>query len=139
MILVDTSGLLAALFRDQNHHQDCARALLDAEPPRLLSPFVLAETDYLIQKFGGIRAELAFLDEVARGAYELVPFSGRDVREAGEVVRRYADLSIGLADASLVVLARIYGCRDILTLDQRHFRAMRPPGRRSFRVLPGDS
>ena len=138
MILVDTSGLLAALFADQNHHRECAQALLDAEPPLVLSPFVLAEADYLIQKFGGTDAELLFLEEIARGVYALDLFSESDVQEAREIIARYKDLQIGLADASIVVLSQRRNCRDILTLDHRHFRALRFAGRRSFRILPTD-
>jgi predicted nucleic acid-binding protein len=50
VILLDTSGLLAAMFEDQNHHEACARVLREAEDERIISPFVLAEADYLIQK-----------------------------------------------------------------------------------------
>jgi len=139
VILVDTSGLLAALFADQHHHRACAGALLDAEPPRILSPLVLAEADYLIQKYGGIDAELLFLDEVACGVYEVPSFDAADVAQAREIIAKYADLSIGLADASIVVLAQRYNCRDVLTLDHRHFGALRFEGRRGFRVLPRDS
>ncbi|HSY50984.1 MAG TPA: PIN domain-containing protein [Thermoanaerobaculia bacterium] len=138
MILVDTSGLLAALVADQRHHEACAFALLEAEPPRILSPFVLAETDYLLQKFGGLDAELPFLDEVARGVYELAPFEHGDVEQAREIIAKYRDLEIGLADASIAILAARYECGDVLTLDHRHFRALRHSGRRSFRILPAD-
>jgi uncharacterized protein len=138
VILVDTSGILSALFADQHHHLACARALLDAEPPRVLSPFVLAETDYLIQKFGGIEAELMFLEEIARGVYDLAVFEESDVEHAREIISKYRDLNVGLADASLVVLAGRYDCREILTLDHRHFRALRPAQRRTFRILPAD-
>lgn len=138
MILLDASGLLAALFADQRFHAACAAALLEAEPPRILSPFVLAETDYLIQKFGGLDAELLFLDEVARGVYELAPFEQTDVEQAREIIAKYRDLAVGLADASIAVLAARYECRDVLTLDHRHFRALRHSGRRSFRILPED-
>lgn len=138
MILLDTSGLIAALFADQNQHEECARALLKAAPPRILSPFVLAECDYLIQKYGGVEAELAFLDEVARGVYSIPHFGLTEMKEARGVVEKYRDLGIGLADASIVVLAGDWACRDVLTLDVRHFRALRPLGRRSFRVLPAD-
>lgn len=138
MILLDTSGVLAALFEDQNHHQACASALVQAEPPLVLSPFVLAEVDYLIQKFGGTTAEVLFLEEVARGVYELPSFDPRDIKRAREVVENYRDLEIGLADASIVVLAERYDCRDVLTLDHRHFRALRSSGRRGFRLLPAD-
>ena len=139
MIVLDTSGLLSALFADQHHHEAAARALLNTEPPRILSPFVLAETDYLVQKFGGSRAELLLLEEVARGAYELAPFDASDVERAREIIAKYRDLELGLADASIVVLADRYDCRDVLTLDHRHFRALRFQGRRSFRLLPADA
>jgi hypothetical protein len=50
-----------------------------------------------------------------------------------------ADLDLGLADASVAVLAGRYGVRDILTLDERHFRTLRGPGGRPFRLLPADA
>ena len=138
MILLDTSGLLAALFSDQNGHDRCARALLGAQPPRLLSPFVLAELDDLILKHAGVEAELALLEEIARGVYELAPSDARDIGEARSTVDKYRDLRIGLADASLVVLANRHDARDVLTLDERHFRAMKPAPRQRFRILPAD-
>ncbi|HYR30225.1 MAG TPA: PIN domain-containing protein, partial [Thermoanaerobaculia bacterium] len=74
MIIVDTSGLVAAMFEDQRHHEECARILREDEGPIILSPFVFAEADYLVSKYGGIEAELAFLEEVERGAYLLVAY-----------------------------------------------------------------
>ncbi|HVR41473.1 MAG TPA: PIN domain-containing protein [Thermoanaerobaculia bacterium] len=136
MILVDTSGLVAAMFADQRFHEECAKVLLEAEPPLVLSPFVLAEADYLVLKYGGFRAEVAFLQEVGRGAYELPYFDPRDVKAARDVIENFGDLKIGLADASLVVLAERYSCRDILTLDERHFRALPLPGRKRFKIHP---
>ena len=67
MILVDTSGLLAALDESQRHHHACASVLQEASPPLLLSPFVLAELDYLLMRHMGPRAQGALLEEVARG------------------------------------------------------------------------
>lgn len=137
MILVDTSGLLAGYDRDDRHHAAAAQVLARPEQ-RILSPFVLAELDYLLSHLGGQAAELAMLDDVARGAYQLAPFSATDVAAAGAVIRRYADLRLGLADASIAVLAERYGCRDVLTLDQRHFRVVAGPGGEPFRLLPAD-
>lgn len=57
---------------------------------------------------------------------------------AERVIGRYADLEVGLADASVVVLSHRYGVRDVLTLDERHFRSLRGPGGRPFRLLPAD-
>lgn len=138
MILLDTSGLLAALDESQRHHHECASLLGEATPPLLLSPFVLAELDYLLMRHIGQRAQAALLEEVARGAYQLELFGAADVARAKEVVEQYADLEIGLADASIVVLAQRHAVTEVLTLDQRHFRAMRIERRKRFKVLPFD-
>jgi predicted nucleic acid-binding protein len=138
MILLDTSGLLAALFVDQRDHHACAEVLLGADPPLVLSPFVLAELDYLVTKYGGVQVELELLAEVVRGAYSLADFGSRQVEEARAVIDRHSDLEVGLADASIVVLSRHLGCLDVLTLDERHFRVLRGVKDRPFRVLPTD-
>lgn len=70
MILLDTSGLLANYDRRDRHHADAARVLMQPQR-RILSPFVLAELDYLISHPGGQNAETTMLDDVARGSYEL--------------------------------------------------------------------
>ncbi len=138
MILLDTSGLLAALFVDQREHRACAAALAAAKEPLLLSPFVLAELDYLVTRLGGVQVELALLAEVARQAYTLVPLGAAEVERARAVVATYSDLGLGLADASLVVLSERFHCLDLLTLDHRHFRAVRGYRSRPFRLLPAD-
>jgi len=126
MIVVDTSGLLAALFPDQRSHAECARILADREGPFLVSPFVLAELDYLVAKLANVDTELRLLREVAAEAYTLAPFLASDVQEACSLIEQYPDLGIGLADASVVVIARRHRTREILTLDERHFRAALP-------------
>jgi predicted nucleic acid-binding protein len=138
VILLDTSGLLSAIDESQRHHAACAEVLSEATPPLLLSPFVLAELDYLLATQVDGQAQLALVDEVARGVYQLEPFSAHDVAAAGDIMRRYSNLAIGLADASIVVLAQRHGTRDVLTLDERHFRALRVSGGKRFRVLPAD-
>ena len=138
MILLDTSGLLSALDESQRYHHECAKLLDQVSPPLLLSPFVLAELDYLLMRHIGQRAQAALLEEVARGAYQLEAFAAGDVARAKEVLVRYADLEIGLADASIVVLAERHAASEVLTLDQRHFRALRIERRKRFKILPFD-
>lgn len=138
MIVLDTSGLLAAIDKSQRRHTEAAAAIRAATGPLLLSPFVLAELDYLLSTKVSQAAAGAFLDQVAAGAYRLEPMAAEDVARAGAIVARYRDLRLGLADASLVVLAERHGTLDVLTLDERHFRAITGPGGRPFRILPAD-
>jgi hypothetical protein len=139
VITLDTSGLLAAIDSSQRLHQAAAAALRDASPPLLLSPFVLAELDYLISTRVSSQAATALLDQVADGAYRLEPMAAEDIARAAEVIDQYRDLELGLADASIVVLAERYRIVDILTLDERHFRAVTGPDGRPFRLLPADA
>ena len=139
MILLDTSGLFAALVRNQRAHEAAKAALEAAGPPYVLSPFVLAELDYFFAREAGTAQELSFLEEIVSGAYDLVPFLADDVAAAARVIDTYRDLGIGLADASIVVLAGRFRTNRVLTLDERHFRALRTPGGESLAILPADA
>lgn len=123
----------------QRLHEAARRALEAARPPWVLSPFVLAELDYLLATRVGRAAERALLSEVARGVYRLEALDADEISAAERLIGRYSKLDVGLADASVVVLANRYGVRDLLTLDERHFRALRGPGGRPFRLLPADA
>lgn len=138
MLIVDTSGLLAAIDSDQRQHARSREVLQTGEGPFLLSPFALAELDYLLATKVGRREQLALLEEVGRGAFRLEPFTNADVKAAVFVLDRYAELELGLADASNVVIADRHGTTDILTLDERHFRAVRSSSGEPFRLLPAD-
>jgi len=139
VILLDASGLFAFLNDRQPKHADMQRVLEIESGPLVLSPFVLAEVGYLVQARAGVDAELALLADVAAGAYALEALSADDVAEAADVVERYRDLRIGLADASIVVLAGRYRTNRVLTLDERHFRSLRTPQGEPFVILPADA
>jgi predicted nucleic acid-binding protein len=138
LILLDTSGVLAAVDPSQHLHFAAANALRHAEPPLLLSPFVLAELDYLVEQRAGQTAQLDLLAEVGRGVYRLEDFAREDIADARAILVRHADLGVGLTDASIVVLARRYDAQEVLTLDERHFRVLQGP-RGPFRLLPADA
>jgi predicted nucleic acid-binding protein len=138
MMLCDTSGLLAA-FNDQEPYHSAAIQAMEADAgPFFLSPFVLAELDYLISKQVGRKAAALFRKEVVNGSYALESFDTDDLKQANSIIESYPDASISLADASVVVLARRHDSNRVLTLDQRHFRLLRPQPGETFILLPLD-
>ncbi|MCY4163193.1 MAG: PIN domain-containing protein [bacterium] len=136
-MIVDTSVLLAAFVPNQRMHSKCANLIRNTNR-LVISPFVLAELDYLTAQIAGVQAELVLLNELCSGAYELAEFKINDLTQATEIVDRYSDLPIGLTDASLIVLASRYSTNVIATLDERHFRVARSLEGQPFRVLPAD-
>ena len=135
MILLDTSGLLAWIDAGQRRHAEIAAAMAEIAPPFVLSPFVLAEIDYLLAERIGPAAERALLAEVEGGAFELPAFDAADIGAALRVIEEI-DLRIGLADASLVVLSERYRTLSLLSLDERHFRTLRGHRGRPFELIP---
>jgi predicted nucleic acid-binding protein len=137
-VILDTSGLLTAYGYDQGRHEEVTETLRDASEPFILSPFVLAEADYMIASRLGVAAEMDLLQDVAAGVYRLADFTVHDAARACSVVDQYRDMNIGLADASIVVLAERHKTNRVLTFDHRHFRAMKPLQGGSFTILPAD-
>lgn len=138
-LLLDTSALVAHVDRDHRHHTSVSSIIDEEQSGLVVSAFVAAEIDYLVLRRFGIDAELALLGDLAEGPFEVVGLTRDEMRAARDVVARYRDLELGLADASLVVLAKRFRTRRILTLDERDFRAIEPLQGGAFEVLPADA
>lgn len=137
--MVDTSAILAFMNAADDHHR-AVSAWLDEEPDDLVTtPLIVAELDHLVAVRGGRAALRALREDLADGAY-LVEWWPSAIGTAVTVAERYADIGLGLADASLVALAGRLETVAIATLDERHFRAVRPlAGGDAFRLLPADA
>jgi predicted nucleic acid-binding protein len=100
---------------------------------------VSAEIDYFLYSRFGPRVAAGFLEDLADGVFQVECLSESDYADVVSVNRRYADLHLGLADLSIVVLARRFNTRRILTFDARHFRAVHPLQGGFFTLLPDDA
>jgi uncharacterized protein len=135
-VIVDTSALLAYFDAAEPDHAAVSRVIDDSGDFLAVSPYVLAELDYLVATRIGVDAEIAALQELFSGAWDLADFGAAELEQATNIIERYRDQRIGLADASNVVLAERYRTRTIVTLDRRHFGALRPLSGGRFAVLP---
>jgi predicted nucleic acid-binding protein len=138
-LIVDAAPLVAlGDARDPLHA--AVGDVLRAEGADLVVPApVSAEVDYLIRRRGTPAAARAFLRDVASGRFRV---EGLTADEHGTVARldeQYADLDLGLADLSVVILAHRFRTRRLLTFDERDFRAVTPLSGGSFMLLPRDA
>lgn len=135
-MIVDTSALLAFFDADEPAHSAVVEILDSAGEPLIVSPYVIAELDYLVSTRYGVGAELDVLRELAGGAWDLPAITDSDLSEIVDVIDRFRDQNVGVADASNVVLAERYRTRTIATLDRRHFDLLRAGDRTPFTIVP---
>jgi predicted nucleic acid-binding protein len=107
-------------------------ALARSQPPYLVPSGILAEIGYLIERRLGVPVLETFLLDLEQRAFTLVS-SEDDLGRVRELVGRYADLPLGLADATVIACAERSG-RQVLTLDRRHFGVVAREG--TIEILP---
>lgn len=132
--IVDAGPLYAVADADDLDHARC-RQVLEREDLQLVFPaLVIAEAAYLIGSRLGAMAESAFIRSLAR--FEVESPAPEDWDRIAGLVERYADFPLGASDASVAVLADRLGADTIVTLDRRHFAALRSEAGASYRLLP---
>ncbi len=125
--------------RDDANHRPVRDWMQTIEEELSATPLIVAELDYLVARQGGPEAVRVMRENFESGAYQ-VEWWATAIHETVAVAKRHEAVELGLADASLVVLAARLQTIDIATLDERHFRALKPlSGGKAFRLLPADS
>jgi predicted nucleic acid-binding protein len=132
LITLDSSAVISALDSRDLDHAAVVTILRSVTGSLIVPVAILAEVAYFVEQRLGQRSLEAFVEDVVAGNYTL------DCDERGwprtlELIRRYGDLPLGLADAAVIECAERYGGR-VLTLDRRHFGVVEREGK--IRVLP---
>jgi predicted nucleic acid-binding protein len=136
MILAD-SGFWIALGNRRDRHHATARAAAERwEDEGFASTWpVLTEVTHLLTARIGTAPALDFMDAVAQGACEVPPLPDHTLAHAAALMRRYRNLPMDLADASLVILAEHLDEGRILSTDVRDFNGYRWKNTRPFTNL----
>lgn len=137
MIVVDT-GVLYAVADAADADHDAADSLLTSyDPAEFVVPVpVVVESSWLIESRLGPAAEAGFLDSVVSGELRTAELTTGDWSRVAELVAIYADMRLGIVDASVVAIAERLGITTIATLDRRHFAVVRPGHVEAFEVIP---
>jgi predicted nucleic acid-binding protein len=135
-LVLDTGPLLAAFDAADPDHVACAALLTEAEEDLVVPALVLGELDYWCAERLDPAVWLAFLDDVLAGAYRVEPPSGADLERCRALQEQYADLQVGVVDASVLALVERLGEDKLATLDHRHFSVIRPAHVDALALLP---
>ena len=134
MILVDAGPLIALIHEDDNEHQRCREAFAALNEPLGTVWPAVAEAMHLLSF--SWRAQEALWEMMEMGAVEILPLGIDDVPRMKELMRKYRDLPMDLADAALVRAAERERLRRIFTLDRRDFQIYRPSRIGRFVIFP---
>lgn len=136
-LLIDAGPLIALPDRTEPRRRRIQRIIAEYRGPLIIPAPVTAEVDYLISERYGKGANLSFLEDLASGRFAVEYLLPEEYTDVVALQRKYLRFAPGLADLSIVVLARRFNTRRILTFDERHFRAMAPLQGGEFEIHPG--
>lgn len=137
-IIVDRGPVISLATLDHPVAPRSAALVKTTREQLILPAPVAAEIDYQLQTKMYPAANRPFLHDLAHERYHVACLEPGDYATIVMLNERYADLNVGLADLSIVVLAARYRTNRILTFDQRHFRKMQPLLGGEFVLLPYD-
>ena len=131
-VLLDTGVIVALLDRSEKFHKACAEMLETLSAPLVTCEAVLAESCYLLRNLPG--ASEAVIDNVAAGIFQVPLQLSAQAAAIKQILRKYRDRKIDLADACLIHLAQEFATGEILTLD-RDFQIYRWGKNKPFQSL----
>lgn len=132
--ILDAGPLYAAADLNDAAHTPCAALLRRSDIELVVPALTIAEAAYFIGRRLGSRTEVLFLESLRQLTIEAPSFD--DLGRMAQLVDQYADFPLGTTDASIIALAERLGVETIITLDRRHFGAVRPRHCESFSLLP---
>jgi uncharacterized protein len=135
VIIADTGFFLALANSRDQHHAVAKRALDQLIEPLVTTWPVMTETCHLVAHRLNAQAAETFVASAARGAFDVFDLGAAHLPRIVELMRKYRQLPMDLADASLVILAEHLGSGKILSTDRRDFAAYRWKNHRPFKNL----
>ena len=135
MTLCDAGPLIAIIDADEPDHDACLNALDDLALPLVTTWAAFTDAMYLLGQAGGITGQRALWRLVHTDRLVLADLSTKAVERSAQLMDKYADRPMDLADATLVALAEEQGHRKVFSLDS-DFHVYRIHGRQRFDVVP---
>lgn len=134
-LILDTGPIVALLDRSDPDHDRCV-ALIDSATERRVVPIcVLVEVEHQVRPWRGAFERL--MVDVKAGLIDVHAPDAGELARAAVLVEEYADLPLGLVDATVMACVERLRESKLATLDRRHFSIVRPARREYLQLLPG--
>lgn len=135
MIITDTGFFVALGNKKDNFYPQAIQQLSLLKEPLITTYPVIVETSYLLLERCGQSAQFKFLHQLTQESIQVFQLENGHLKRMVELMVKYADLPMDLADASLVVLAEELNDSRILTTDFKDFTIYRWQNSQTFNFL----
>ena len=132
--IIDTGPWVALIDRSESRHAECVRWLKNFSGSLYSTEAVLTEVLYILNF--SMTAQGAALDFVLKSVVEIVPSNIDSLKKTKSLMKKYTDLPMDFADATIVVLAAETGIRHVVTFDKKDFSIYKLPKKKSFTIAP---
>ena len=132
--ILDTGPWVALIDRSESRHAECVQWLKNFSGRLYSTEAVLTEVLHILNF--SIKAQCAALDFVLETVVEIVPANIKSLKKTKNLMKKYADLPMDFADATIVCLATETGMQHIVTLDKKDFAIYKLPKKKSFTIMP---
>ena len=131
--ILDTGPWVALIDRSESKHDICVQWLKNYSGKLYSTEAVLTEVLYLLNF--SVKAQTAAIDFVLKSVVEIIPSSFESLKKAKNLIKKYSDLPMDYADATIVCLAMDIGIHNIITFDQKDFNIYRVK-KKPFVIIP---
>ena len=132
-VLVDTGPLVAIIDKSDAAHNDCTSVLRKLNDSMLTVWPVITEVMYLLEDYPKGRETVW---DLIQREISIVELTDNDIPRIRELMRKYEDLPMDLADATIVRVAELMKIETVFTTDKRDFNIYRPQIVGKFKLLP---
>ena len=132
--IIDTGPWVALIDRSESRHTECVKWLREFSGRLYSTEAVLTEVLYLLNF--SITAQCAALDFVLESVVDIVPANTTSLKKTKNLMKKYADLTMDYADATIVCLATETGMQNVVTFDRKDFAIYKLPKKQSFMIMP---
>ena len=134
IVILDTGPWVALIDRSESRYTECVQWLKNFSGRLYSTEAVLTEVLYILNF--SITAQSAALDFVLQSVVEIVPSNTESLKKTKNLIKKYADLPMDFADATIVCLATQTGMQNIATFDKKDFAIYKLPKKKSFTIMP---
>jgi len=125
-VLIDAGPIIALFDKDDKYHKDIINFIKDTKYKFITTTAVLTEVSFMLNF--NVEVQILFFEWVMREGVILHEIGQRDIARIIELTKKYKDIPMDFADATLMLAAEQRGIKEIISLDS-DFYIYRLPGK----------